>query len=219
MANNEKNSKHKKGLIYIMTTVVPGLIKVGHTAQIDERTRNLTKNGYQNVTGLQPFFVIEVDDMNAAEDDFKKEFANQRVGKTELFALDAKKAKAYLEKKYSGITVPKEEFKDRLDSSVLPDRQYKNTRDDATLDIKDGVWKILKGSKILNDSRSGVSDKARQVREQLNVKDGILLEDITLNIHSASHASEIVNGYRVNAWKYWKDQVGFIDRFRHQDED
>ena len=53
-----------KGIIYVMSTVVPGLIKIGQTmtTNFENRMRNLEHNGYSNVTGLKRVFAIEVDD-------------------------------------------------------------------------------------------------------------------------------------------------------------
>ncbi len=47
-----------KGIVYIMTTVVDGLIKIGQTGSqnYQERMRNLESNGYYNVSGLKRFF-------------------------------------------------------------------------------------------------------------------------------------------------------------------
>jgi len=46
-----------KGIIYIMTTAVSGLIKIGQTetSGYKERMRNLEANGYYNVSGLKNF--------------------------------------------------------------------------------------------------------------------------------------------------------------------
>ena len=47
-----------KGVIYIMTTAVSGLVKIGmaQTSQFEERMRFLEKNGYGNVAGLKRYF-------------------------------------------------------------------------------------------------------------------------------------------------------------------
>ena len=52
-----------KGIIYLMTTVVSGLIKIGKTRndQFENRMRSLESNGYANITGLKREFAIEVD--------------------------------------------------------------------------------------------------------------------------------------------------------------
>lgn len=49
-----------KGIIYIMTTAVSGLVKIGktNTANYPERMRALEANGYYNVAGLKRFFAI-----------------------------------------------------------------------------------------------------------------------------------------------------------------
>ena len=51
-----------KGIIYIMETVVPGLIKIGKTgsANFEQRMHSLERNGYNNVVGLKRRFAIEV---------------------------------------------------------------------------------------------------------------------------------------------------------------
>lgn len=53
-----------KGIIYAMTTVVPGLIKIGKTGcnNFEQRMYHLERNGYFNVVGLQRRFAIEVED-------------------------------------------------------------------------------------------------------------------------------------------------------------
>jgi len=58
-----------KGIIYIMTTAVSGLIKIGQTGNnnYQERMRNLEANGYYNVVGLRRFFAIELEDYEDKE--------------------------------------------------------------------------------------------------------------------------------------------------------
>jgi len=79
-----------KGIIYIMTTAVSGLIKIGQTGtgNYQERMRNLEANGYYNVSGLKRFFAIELEDYNDKENLLKEIFNKHRVGDSELFALD-----------------------------------------------------------------------------------------------------------------------------------
>lgn len=83
-------SEHYRGIIYITTTTVPGLIKIGKTRSdsYQERMRFLEGNGYRNVTGLKRFFAIELDDYNDKESLIHEVFSKHRVGDTELFALD-----------------------------------------------------------------------------------------------------------------------------------
>ena len=51
-----------KGIIYLMSTVVPGLIKIGKIRidQFENRMSFLEKNGYANIAGLKRKFAIQV---------------------------------------------------------------------------------------------------------------------------------------------------------------
>ncbi len=79
-----------KGIIYIMTTTVSGLVKIGQTgtSNFPERMRNLEANGYYNVAGLKRFFAIELEDYVEKEVLLHDIFNKHRVGESELFALD-----------------------------------------------------------------------------------------------------------------------------------
>jgi ASC-1-like (ASCH) protein len=79
-----------KGIIYIMTTAVSGLIKIGKTGtdNFSERMRFLEANGYYNVAGLKRFFAIELEDYDDKENLLHDIFNKHQVGESELFALD-----------------------------------------------------------------------------------------------------------------------------------
>ncbi len=79
-----------KGIIYVMTTAVSGLVKIGKTgtAQYQERMRNLEANGYYNVAGFKRFFAIELQDYDEKERLLHEVFSKHQVGNSELFALD-----------------------------------------------------------------------------------------------------------------------------------
>jgi hypothetical protein len=78
----------KKGIIYIMTTAVSGLVKIGKTNNFQDRMNFLEKNGYCNVTGLKRFFAIELEDYEEKESLLHDIFKKHQVGDSELFALD-----------------------------------------------------------------------------------------------------------------------------------
>jgi len=80
----------KKGIIYVMTTAVSGLIKIGKTGtnNFQERMRFLEANGYYNVVGLKRFFAIELEDYSEKEKLLHDIFNKHKVGESELFALD-----------------------------------------------------------------------------------------------------------------------------------
>lgn len=79
-----------KGIIYLMSTAVPGLIKIGKTGtkNYPERMRFLEANGYYNVAGLKRIFAIELDDYDDKESLLHDIFVKQQVGNSELFTLD-----------------------------------------------------------------------------------------------------------------------------------
>lgn len=71
-----------KGIIYVMTTVVPGLITLGKTGtnNFESRMYNLERNGYSNVTGLKRKFAIEVEDYDEKESQVHKVGVNSPSG-------------------------------------------------------------------------------------------------------------------------------------------
>lgn len=87
-----------KGIIYLMTTVVPGLVKIGKTGtdQFENRMKFLESNGYANITGLRREFAIEVDEYDDKEKLLHNIFEKSRVASTELFAIDIDIVKSLL---------------------------------------------------------------------------------------------------------------------------
>lgn len=79
-----------KGIIYLMTTAVSGLVKIGKTGSINypERMRFLEANGYYNVAGLKRYFAIELEEYDEKESLLHETFSKHQVGNSELFALD-----------------------------------------------------------------------------------------------------------------------------------
>lgn len=79
-----------KGIIYIMETVIPGLIKIGKTASdnFEQRMYNLERNGYNNVVGLKRRFAIEVEEYSEKEVLIHSLFDKSRLQNSELFAID-----------------------------------------------------------------------------------------------------------------------------------
>ena len=79
-----------KGIIYVMTTAVSGLVKIGKTgvSNYQERMRFLEANSYYNVAGLKRYFAIELEDYDDKESLLHEIFGKHQVGNSELFALD-----------------------------------------------------------------------------------------------------------------------------------
>lgn len=79
-----------KGIIYVMTTTVSGLVKIGKSGpnNYQERMRFLEANGYYNVAGLKRYLAIELEDYDDKESLLHEIFSKHQVGGSELFALD-----------------------------------------------------------------------------------------------------------------------------------
>ena len=171
-----------KGVIYIMTSVVPGLIKIGKTmsANYEQRMYSLEHDGYRNVTGLKRRFAIEVDKYDDKEALLHKIFEKSRVSDTELFAIDVNDAVQLLSSFDGTVVFPKTEAKEEIfidaaDSSkskLIPNGTYFFEREKlsenkvikASAVIDNGRWIILKDSIFGIKEQPGVSQKATAVR-------------------------------------------------------
>ena len=228
-----------KGIIYIMTTVVPGLIKIGKTgsANFEQRMYNLEHNGYSNVTGLKRSFAIEVEDYEDKEILLHTIFEKSQVADTELFSVDVNIARQLLSSFDGTVVYPKgetkaeifEEAADNSKSMLIPDGQYflerKKKSDNkiikATAIIRNGNWKILKGSNLGIHEDKGSAQKARDIRKTLVIdKDGVLLEDANLGVCTPTFAGNVVLNQANNGWDEWKTINGQpIDIYRIKVQD
>ena len=67
---------NNKGIVYIMSTIVPGLIKIGITQNrrtFKHRMYQLERNGYRNITGLKREFAIKTNNYKEIEKNNAKE--------------------------------------------------------------------------------------------------------------------------------------------------
>ena len=228
-----------KGIIYIMTTAVPGLIKIGKTgsANFEQRMYNLEHDGYRNVTALKRSFAIEVDDYDEKEAMLHTIFEKSRVADTELFALDVNIVTQLLSS-FDGVVVfPKTETKaevfdaavDNAKGKLLPNGTYtfqKKKKSDnrivkATATIDYGRWTLLKGSVLGIVEDMGVPQKAKTLRVNMPIDStGKLLEDTELGECSPSFAGSIVMNQSINGWTDWKDKDGNpVDIYRKKNDD
>lgn len=216
-----------RGIIYIMTTVVPGLIKIGKTGlkNFEQRMYDLEHNGYSNVTALKRSFAIEVEDYDEKEAMLHTIFEKSRVSGTELFALDVNVATQLLSSFDGTVIYPKTETKEEIfdnatdnsNGKLIPDGLYKfqkkkksdNKTVLATARIENGRWTILKGSVLGIKEDVGVSLRAKAVRATIPMdSNGRLLEDVELGDCSPSHAGVVVMNSANNGWTDWKDEKG-----------
>ena len=211
-----------KGIIYIMTTAVPGLIKIGKTGSnnYEQRMYNLEHDGYRNVTALKRIFAIEVEDYDEKESMLHTIFAKSRVSDTELFALDVNIAIQLLSSFDGNVVYPKTESKEEIfddatdisKSKKIPDGIYtfkrKKKSEDKTITakarIQNGRWMLLKGSMLALKEDAGCSQKAKSLRITLPIAtNGQLLEDVELGECSPSFAGNIVMYQSINGWEEW----------------
>ena len=212
-----------KGIIYLMATVVSGLIKIGKTGneQFENRMRFLESNGYANITGLKRVFAIEVDEYDDKEKLIHDIFSKSRISNTELFALDIETAKSLLASLDGKQIYPKdktkkevfeestEEIKLKTDTGFIPDGEYFLNRNikgfgkvNGKAIVKDGVFTLLKGS-ICGNTGNGYIPS---IRKNAKIYNNILQEDIVCS--TPSSAGWIVIGKSNNGWVEWKDIKG-----------
>lgn len=129
-----------KGIIYIMTTAVSGLIKIGQTGtgNYQERMRNLEANGYYNVVGLKRFFAIELEDYTEKESLLKEIFNKHQVGNSELFALDYEMARQLLLSFEGTVVYPEAVNKDRAFDTASKTRKQNERFSFYRKGLKDG---------------------------------------------------------------------------------
>ncbi len=219
-----------KGIIYVMTTVVPGLVKIGKTGtqNFESRMYHLERNGYFNVVGLKREFAIEVDQYDEKEVLVDELFSKSRVENSELFAVDVdlvvqllasfegKQVYPTIISKDEVFSVASAEHQDKADRALIPDGDYfldRTVKDfgniSATMRVRDGIFTVLKGCKCLPVK----GDWAPEARRDAQIKDNILLQDVSTS--SPSTAGWIVLGFANNGWHTWKDKNGnLIDTYR-----
>lgn len=220
----------EKGILYIMSTAVDGLIKVGITDSFEKRMKFLEDNGYYNITGLTRQFAIEVEDYREKELVLKRLFQRIRVGKSELYSLELNHM-IQLFSSFEGKQIyPNDESKkevfdqttDAVESSELPENEYsleKMVKGPNGKEQVKGVLKVEKGELILLkgallSSFSNIQVKGYLLAREVAKKNGRILEE-NIKCKSASMAAAIVCGTNQNGWTCWKDSKGnFIDIYR-----
>lgn len=228
-----------KGIIYVMSTAVEGLIKIGKTMkrQFEERMRYLEKHGYRNVTGLKRQFAIEVKEYSEKEKLLHSIFQKSQIGNTELFAIDTDTAVNLLSSFEGNVIFSTYGDKENtfnntaenIATKLIPNGIYyfkKQKKSDniiveATAKIENGIWYILKGSILGKTEDKGVSAKARIMRENMKLDDtGVLLEDTELGKCTPSFAGTLIMNGSINGWTDWYDKNGNkLDIHRQKDSD
>ncbi len=190
-----------RGIIYVMSTVVTGLVKIGKTSDFEARMKKLETDGYRNVTGLKRQFAIEVDNYDEIEVLLDDLFAKSRVANTELFSLDLNKViqllAAFDGKIIYPLTKKEEVFEtatEAVETSELPDGTYTISSKDhqrsktvynGTMVMNKGVL-ILKAGSILAPITSNVRDSLVILRNSLNLDNNVLTKDTEISSPSTA---------------------------------
>lgn len=214
-----------RGIIYVMTTVVPGLVKIGKTGtdNYEQRMYHLERNGYSNVTGLSRRFAIEVEDHDDKEKMLHEIFSKSRVPNTELFALDVDIVVQLLSsfdghKVFPEVKSKEEVFDEAVkerriksDCGFIPDGRYFLRRKikgfglaEGRAIVKDGIITVLKGSICAPHKGRFIPEIVKNAR----IENNILMEDIIC--HSPSGAGWVVIGRSNNGWTEWRDSSGKV---------
>lgn len=224
-----------RGVIYVMTTVVPGLVKIGKagTDNFERRMYDLEHNGYCNVTGLRRAFAIEVDDYDEKESMLDDIFARSNITNSELFALDVDLVMQLLASFEGRQVYPKVETKEQvfehateertrhLETGVVPDGEYHMVRKmkrlggttyEADMVVTGGRYVIRAGTRVCPEEGAGLSSGIKQLRERF-VEDGITTEDV--EFRSPSGACSFVIGASADGWANWVTPDGrYINVYR-----
>ena len=223
-----------RGIIYVCSTAVEGLIKIGRTNDFQKRMKLLEDNGYRNVTGLKRQFAIEVDNHEEIEQLLDDLFAKSRVGNTELFSLDLNKIIQLLSSFAGKQVYPTNETKQEvfnnateiIHSKMIPDGEYFLSRKikeinqiiKAQMFVENGKFILKKGSNIA-PYKEYKTPSWISVRKDMRLdNDRILLKDVECS--SPSMAAALVVGQSANGWTSWKNTNNqLINIYRQNDID
>ena len=220
-----------KGIIYVMKTVVPGLIKIGKTGleNYESRMYTLEHNGYFNVAGLQRVFAIEVEDYDEKESLLDDIFSKSRVPNSELFALDVDMVIQLLASFEGKQIYPKAETKEAVFDKASSDRKNaENNKSELDLTsakrkkVPNGIYHLEKqekgfgtvtatlevrnGKYIIKKGSICVPSTAKwmpQARREAPIENNILMDDVVCD--SPSTAAWVSLGHSNNGWELWKN--------------
>lgn len=223
-----------KGIIYAMTTVVDGLVKIGKTGSdnFEQRMTYLENNGYRNICGLKRQFAIEVEDYDKKELLLDSLFSRSRVSNTEIFSLNINEVIQLLSSFEGKIIYPPRENKNTIfenateavESLSIPDGTYylkvkprgENSAVEAEMLVRDGKMIVRKGA-VLGSIKNLTVANWKNIRTSLKTNGNITVEDFEAT--SPSMAAAIILGYNSNGWTIWKNSDGdFIDVYRPRKE-
>ena len=225
------------GIIYCMTTIVPGLVSIGKTSaqNFQQRMSDLEQNGYCNVAGLRRAFAIEVDGYVEKTNLLYEIFSQQRLETTELFSVDIQIIIRLLSAFQGAIVFPSSNVTTAgspnaanvQTACVIPDGTYTLNRNKkngisvrAIAVVKNGHWTLKKHSIIDASLTSEKLGSIKSVRDHLPVDErGKLIYDVDLGECTPSMAGAVVLNSTCNGWTEWKNSEGeSVDVYRRKEE-
>lgn len=234
----------KKGILYLMTTSQPGVIKIGKTEehQFEKRMKNLEQNGYRQFNGLCRQFAILVDDYDSKERLLHEIFEKSQIADTELFAVKINLVKKLLSAFAGEQIYPKDDVKGsqprtrnttnqepiwirtNKNSGFLPEGLYHTISKKyyGIMEYRNGKYILKKGTIIpalCDTARRHNSSYPNDRNKLLNLKDNdsIALNDdkIIGDNTSVSFLGFLVSGRSTNGWTFWFDDENEpIDKYR-----
>ena len=217
----------KKGILYVTTTTIDGLIKIGKTGNFKERMRQLELDGYRGLL-CKRAYAIEVDNYDEKELLLDEIFSKSRIPNTELFALDLNLVIQLLSSMEGRIIYPETESKsevfieaaDGRQSSRIPDGIYTfvSSKYKAKMRKENGKFILLSGSQMSHTLPLKITKGWIRVLEDAKIENNVLMTDIECS--SPSMASSLILHHPSNGWDYWKNKGGeLIKVYRQQDID
>ena len=233
----------KKGILYLMTTSQPGIVKIGKTQEhrFENRMNSLEQNGYRQFNGLHRNFAILVDDYENKEILLHEIFAKSRISNTELFAVEIDLVKKLLSAFAGEQIYPKDEvegLQSRIQNTNQSSRKIKINKNFGFLpeglyhtiskkyygimEYKNGKYILKKGTVVpplCDVVRRHDTNYVMNRKKLLNLKDDdsiILNEDLVIGKYtSVSFLGFLVSGRSTNGWKFWfNDKNEPIDKYR-----
>lgn len=221
-----------KGIIYLMSTCVDGLVKIGKTGidNFEQRMKKLEKDGYRRISVLTREFAIEVDEYDEKETLLKEIFSKSRVGTSELFSVDINLVKQLMSSLDGKVIYPKDEKKEdifiqateevEVKKGIIPDGKYYLKTKIKNLEYHAEAIMIVENGKIYIESGAKLAPVTSKItkgwviiRENSKINENVTEERIECS--SPSMAAAIVCGHEKNGWNIWKNENDqYIDIYR-----
>ncbi|MDE6661665.1 MAG: DUF4357 domain-containing protein [Anaeroplasmataceae bacterium] len=220
-----------RGIIYVMSSCVEGLVKIGKTGlgRFEDRMSTIERNGYHRISVLKREFAIEVEDYDEKEKLLHEIFSKSRVGDSELFSVNINLVKQLMASLEGQVIYPIDENKEEIfeeateviqsKSGVIPNGIYTfKMRVSGTGDYTSAQMEVCEGKLFVKAGAvlgplTDISSGWMKIRNTIKKNGNITLEDFECS--SPSMAAAIVIGHKQNGWLTWKNSnKEFIDIYR-----